>query len=62
MVERCPHCHRIIQTDSSKYTPLQIEKCLEYLADGMKISLIVKNLGPDWSRANVYYYKKKFKL
>lgn len=45
---------------NSKYTDQQIKKCIEYLEKGHSERYVVLKLGPDWTRENVRYYKRKY--
>jgi hypothetical protein len=45
---------------NSKYTDQQIRKCIEYLEKGHSERYVALKLGPDWTRENVRYYKRKF--
>jgi hypothetical protein len=45
---------------NSKYTDQQIRKCIEYLEKGHSERYVALKLGPDWTRENVRYYKRKY--
>jgi len=45
---------------NSKYTDQQIRKCIEYLEKGHSERYTALKLGPDWTRENVRYYKRKY--
>jgi len=45
---------------NSKYTDQQIKKCIEYLQKGHSERYVALILGPDWTRENVRYYKRKY--
>jgi hypothetical protein len=45
---------------NSKYTDQQIKKCIEYLERGHSERYVALKLGPDWTRENVRYYKRKY--
>ena len=45
---------------NSKYTDQQIRKCIEYLEMGHSERYTALKLGPDWTRENVRYYKRKY--
>ena len=45
---------------NSKYTDQQIKKCIEYLEKGHSERYVALKLGPDWTRENVRYYKRKY--
>jgi len=43
----------------SKFTEGQISACLRHLSNGLGYKATATQLGPDWTREHVRYYKRK---